>query len=547
MSRSPKQLGRLGEIALRKLAATGDITVNPSEQDEKGWDFILEFTLTDDEVGARRPLDEDDREFKGLAQVKAGETASGYIDVKLSNWRSLVTGTSSPAYFLIFEFNGQDDPQRAYLVHIGRELIAKLLKRLRKEESAGTDELQKKTMRLRYGEENALDPITGPALRQALVESVEGAPRDYATWKNKFISDVGYEGIKGHLTIKPPPDDYGGSTADYIADFAVGLQPHLEIERAEIRNVRFGIISPVPEEIQGGYFKQRTPPKAATLRLSVPDRMFQRMKLDGDLYAPQGIADALPEKHKKYRFSIPHADLLIQHGGADQLTLTLTLSLKGDDSYLLSNLRKGAKLMKYFSEMALDEETVKISLRVDGKEVRLGYCRPREFYEGIEHTDEDLREDVEIAQTVQDAITLVQSLDLDPSSVEARPNRLYRQRAAMRFIARTLQGRSAYALLRYEADGPQDETEEVVSPVPMIIHVGAWRLIFIVALRGTPKPVDEDDFSGYGLPSSEPRIPVKWAAHPDDDISTLIPDLIREAAHRLEEDAHRILMLQDPV
>jgi hypothetical protein len=79
-------IGKLGEYTLATWASQVDMGCNPSTDDRKGWDFILEF----DNQKPEKFLDKKPASYSSFIQVKTTSTSKTSIPVKLSNWERMV-------------------------------------------------------------------------------------------------------------------------------------------------------------------------------------------------------------------------------------------------------------------------------------------------------------------------------------------------------------------------------------------------------------------------------------------------------------------------
>ena len=78
-------IGKIGENYLNSLATKGGITCNPSIEDRKGWDFILEF----DTENINLP-DKNASHYMCFIQVKTTRGKKIGTQMKLSNWDYLI-------------------------------------------------------------------------------------------------------------------------------------------------------------------------------------------------------------------------------------------------------------------------------------------------------------------------------------------------------------------------------------------------------------------------------------------------------------------------
>jgi hypothetical protein len=103
-----RDVGELGESTFKMWTSQAGLVANKANQDKTGWDFFLESTRP---LVIQRhtsiALDRDPYPLKCLVQVKSTDKRPGKWSVKLDNWERLVKDPH-PAFFLILEFDGQD-------------------------------------------------------------------------------------------------------------------------------------------------------------------------------------------------------------------------------------------------------------------------------------------------------------------------------------------------------------------------------------------------------------------------------------------------------
>jgi len=153
-----QKLGNLGEDAFRTWCHQQNLTVHKSDgsEDRTGWDFMVEFPQQEYD----RPRDEWPAAIECRVQVKSTDTQSKKKQIEVSNLERLVKAPI-PTFFCFIEFDGHDTPQAAYLVHVGEELIAKTLKKIRKLESQKKhNSLNKHKMSVRYTDSDRFFELT---------------------------------------------------------------------------------------------------------------------------------------------------------------------------------------------------------------------------------------------------------------------------------------------------------------------------------------------------------------------------------------------------
>jgi len=241
--RDAADLGGIGEATLTTWAHEVGISPKRATHDVNGWDFLLVLPRPGANVAPPSPLDLDPPDMSCLVQVKATRDATKPIKVKLSNWQRLAT-TPLPAFFLVMEVSATNKPQRAFLVHVGEEWIARVLKRLRQTKPSERGKLNRRSLALSVNDEHALPGLDGTALSAAIREATGTNAYDYFSAKRRWIETVGYEEGRFQVTFTFGVTERD-ELYDMMADFAIGERKQLPIASYRAREVRFGIAADI--------------------------------------------------------------------------------------------------------------------------------------------------------------------------------------------------------------------------------------------------------------------------------------------------------------
>jgi hypothetical protein len=236
LNMSQRNLGGMGEHKFGHWCAEVGLTSNPSQEDNKGWDYIVEFPfVSDDSISA----DMQTSPIKCQIQVKAtDEIDRKKVSVKnitLSNLRHLATA-HIPTFILFIEYKGQTEPCQAFLVHIDKVLIEKILKRVRKADvEEKINQLNKMTLSIGYDESHELPSLDGKGLKQT-IEKYVGNMNDYVINKLEIIKTVGF--------YSPPIKavfNFNVKELSKLIDATLGLDREIEISDFQSSHVRFDI------------------------------------------------------------------------------------------------------------------------------------------------------------------------------------------------------------------------------------------------------------------------------------------------------------------
>lgn len=243
---SKRDLGELGENILRVWATQRGISPTKATPDKNGWDFLLEIPPCEDK-SSTCPCSS----IRCIVQVKSTDRRKVSHPINLSNWLRLINW-EIPAFFLVFEFDRKDNPERAFLVHLDEHHIARALTRKRQLDVENEHSYHRHSLTLRYNEAHILTPLSCDGLISSICRYVGESPESYVRGKLRLRESLGYEQGNGIARITFPPNDLKeGEIETRIADLILGLQGSLKVEGVEIFESRFGIHSLKPTHTLG--------------------------------------------------------------------------------------------------------------------------------------------------------------------------------------------------------------------------------------------------------------------------------------------------------
>lgn len=296
-----RDLGTLGEHTFQLWCSEAGLIPNTSSIDKTGWDFFLEspedFRSLKNEIHSS-PI-------KFLVQVKATNKRKRKLAIPLSNlWR--MTTLLMPTYYAFIEFDDDGKPENAFLVHVGNELITKVLKRLHLNElKIKPAELHKLTLTINYGDENKLEQLNGECLLRHLNAPVQNNVAVYIENKKKHLESAGYEGYPYKVKFSVLEEDYLK-----LIDSSLGLNNTIEVFSITGTKDRFSLPSNLP------LFKEDT----ATLSIEAApfssgqvffkeDNFSVGLSFDVEIYLPFPTLE-LPAEHQKFRVLNEYFDFL---------------------------------------------------------------------------------------------------------------------------------------------------------------------------------------------------------------------------------------------
>ena len=154
-------IGRKGEKRFSKLCSDAEVTCNPAEEDDCGWDFFIQFPVP---VLLHVPIDERVGGPAALVQIKTTQVEAGRWAISLQNALSLAK-SPLPAFIVIVTI-GKDGQESYRAIHIWRAELTRILTAARKAHVEGDEATNRRTISFEFGIETERADILGWMRRQ---------------------------------------------------------------------------------------------------------------------------------------------------------------------------------------------------------------------------------------------------------------------------------------------------------------------------------------------------------------------------------------------
>lgn len=240
-----RDVGRMGENIFEAWCNSVGLVANRSEVDKTGWDYLVEFPTNH---SGGDPLDLIPPLIECRVQIKSTDKSRKSLQVKLQTLERLIK-TSMPTFVCVLHFDGMDTVQRAFLIHIGEQIIRRTLKRLRKQEAIPGRSVLRPTLSIAYSDAEKLVAANGACLKEVIEAHVPKGLEKYRRWKCQLLESLGYEHGHGYVRLQVSGDDPAGD----LVDLSLGLRKTLPVTNISIHDTRFEIdraLRKFPEEGQ---------------------------------------------------------------------------------------------------------------------------------------------------------------------------------------------------------------------------------------------------------------------------------------------------------
>ncbi|MFL5381672.1 MAG: hypothetical protein ACJ8GN_04045 [Longimicrobiaceae bacterium] len=436
--------------------------------------------------------------------MKSTDGRPGRWAIKLDNWVRLVNAPL-PAFLLVLEFDGENECKRAYLVHVGEELIRRALARVRElSVSSPQIPLHTRTLGFRYGVGDALASTNGTELLKGIKDQV-GRIRSYVLNKQEILRTAGYErgGQIIEARLRLPGADLVKDPDELLVEWSLGLVPGVTIiPGAEVYDERFGIRYPDPVHI--------IPTEGRLEPQPVGNGLLRFRTLDGrqertfavKMYGSGSLTGYVSEEKLKIRIAAPFGDIFIPIATPTAPRLRFRVP-SPDDRISLSELRPLSDFV-LLSDTAASSGGLEMELRSDGPPLNV-------VIDGLEH-DEQL---TKLAKAIQYALQIATHLGV-AKDILTTVNEIFSQYMELELMEAALRGDAMNARVTFSTDETIHGNERVCLPTQIDVRIGDRILAVAVAVIGIPKPtgLSEGAFNEFELPVSAVEVSYKEASEP---------------------------------
>lgn len=363
-----KRLARYAETSFASLCARGGALCHESQEDENGWDYLVE--LPEDESPG--PADAALPGKQAFVQVKSSRNARLSCGIKLSN--ALKAARSRDPWFVVLMVDAAPQP-KIYAVHIWAKEMEGWLKAGRKA-SIEKAAVHRRRVTVNFTEAD----LHTDDLVEWMQETIAAAAPDYAPAKKAIYETVGYE------------DGYGAGKLSFIADGIeemfdelLGLGTGLPVSKFTFTPSRFGLSDTVPAvDLTAGTV--HISPHAAgdcELRIRGP-KSKASISVPGKIFGP-GMP-WLPLEQQRLRVSAPNFEIVWSKQGESKFTA----SLHAETRVLLDEIYNFSTIMTWLGAGAIDVQVwfrnrrfLGGTLEADGNRKGSDWIKVREIVETL--------------------------------------------------------------------------------------------------------------------------------------------------------------------
>ncbi|MCL4472416.1 MAG: hypothetical protein M1455_00540 [Actinobacteria bacterium] len=271
------------------------------------------------------------------------------------------------------DFEGQNDCQRAYLVHIGSKTIGKVQKKLRDLYINDPDcKLNKRTMQLKWADDDTLKSLDGEGLQAAIITHVEPDMDAYVKDKQELVNKVGYENSGGlmKVTVNIPQDV---DPDRHIVDFDLGIVSQLEVNSGSIYDNRFGTNLLQADLEKGSILEIVSIEPIGNGEIVVTNEdLGETARLDCKVFVPSAFGHLLPKEKIRARFSHRFLECIVPFAGTRQ-EVTFTFKFpEPEETVSINDLHDLSELVLIIGEAIENSHKIVLSTKLNDEKVGSG-------------------------------------------------------------------------------------------------------------------------------------------------------------------------------
>lgn len=307
------ELGEKGQARFKEICADAKLVCNQADRDRTGWDFIVEFPF-ETRVEALAPLESRKVPLSCHVQVKTLLEKNDSFKMRLSSAERLAKELK-PSFVYVFKVNAEQFTG-ARLIHIFDERLAKILKRLRKEDVAANLAPNKKTISMSARRDGITVEPTGRALREALVRACGADLHAYTKIKAEQLAELGFEERPYELQTTLYPVNM-----DDLVDVFLGLKKEFPVANLSGAQWRFGIKLPVPGLSGDGAITNEPSPIDECVIIFRSDIVSRAAVFKGRVFFP--AIPNLPLERGKFLFETDFFSMTVSRASLSITTLSV--------------------------------------------------------------------------------------------------------------------------------------------------------------------------------------------------------------------------------
>lgn len=328
------RLPRFAELTFARACAAVDAIAHPPDEDQNGWDFMVEFA----QRSHSGPADMQPPAPRAFVQVKSKTGGGPKCKIKLSN--ALKAAQSREPWFIVlFVKNAKSHEPTVYAVHVWQEMISTSLRAIREAENEG-GKLNQKYLTVSFSDADCL-PALG--LVQWMEECLSSIHPDYSQRKRSIYESVGFEAGFGTGTFSLSDD------REVIFDNLLGLGEGLAFSQFSLTRSRFGIPDREPTLRVASGIMKITPSLAGAC-----DLRFRGEGSATSVSIPASVYSLgfpmLPADKGRLRFAARGIEFVWSPDGYSRFQFTSALQEVGS----LAELENVATLLSWFQRGSVD-------------------------------------------------------------------------------------------------------------------------------------------------------------------------------------------------
>lgn len=504
-----RDVGRMGEDSFSSLCNSVGLTANRVQADKTGWDFLIEFTHQHD---MSVPIDMRDGAHQCKIQVKSTDKKIQSIPMSLSNLNRLAKDPL-PAFVIMLGFYDKSTIQEVHCVHLGEDMIGRVLKSIRKNEAHGKTTLNKLVMNVKFPSSSRLSRVSGESIMSFLQDSIGKSISDYTRRKLTILDNIGYTDHKHILRV-----NFDNCELETLENAYLGIPTTINFSEIKSYTTRFGIELEDSVDRGSGTLKIESGNGRPASLIFKENKLSPPLKFESQLYL------SFLGKAKKFRIVNAFCQAFVD---------LESMNLKFNDLVTDSTEGTPAEVAKWFKVLGIiGKRGTLLSVEIkDGPAMGL-------TMKGDTGTSSEALESLEIANNL---LAISQYFEVDPS-FKYKVADIYKFESGVSHLS-TLIKEKAECMVSFHIDL---DVHPLRDPQSITCGIGCFRFyihnLFFSLLFSLKGNTIINDEGGYELHSNRLKVHNKWVSTEAFITEDELKDYLQAGVDELGAEGHEVVI-----
>ncbi|MFW6016483.1 MAG: hypothetical protein ACOCRK_08590, partial [bacterium] len=364
---------------------------------------------------------------------------------------------------------------------------------------------------------------------EGLVKKIQSNIIDYDTYANrkkKIINNIGYERIRKKIDLQLlVPDSYDGlNPSEFFVDLSLGLLSNIKVNGGEIRDLRFDIPAPQPENIieKGSKIEVVPKPVSKGILLFREKQEGDEIRIPAQFYAPTGVTEIVKFRDMKFLFKVFENNDIVLIPNKNNLKYNINIPDPFEQN-ALKGLNNISKLILFLSKS--EKENIKeVELFYSDRLITIlkmqGMLIPEKF--------------IKWAKLINKTVRIVKNFDI-LNQINVKVVELWNQEIQLDLMLMLL-GLEEYGSrklrVEFNCSGEVNSGDDFCIPFVTGVTIGKHKILVVGAYIGQAILLDDDHDKNYRIEIAKIEIKRKQILKRDEKLPKSILEFMKEVEEK---------------